>query len=190
MRLFTGIALAEEAKARILEALGPFRMAGAPMRWTEEDNIHLTLKFIGEVGDDQARRIAAALPAVPRFRLRLRGFGKFPAGDGLRVFWAGVEACPPLCALFAAVEDRLAPLGIAREERPFTPHVTLGRGKALPSRQRRGPSPFRGIVSRLRDAQETAFGEWDVSAYRLCASRLTRERPYHSVLKEIALVEP
>lgn len=188
MRLFTGIALAEDAKAGILEALGPFRKAGAPMRWTEEENIHLTLKFIGEVGGDQARRIAAVLPAVPRFRLRLRGFGKFPAGDGLRVFWAGVEACPPLCALFAAIEERLAPLGIAREERPFTPHVTLGRGQALPPRG--GPSPFRGIVSRLRAAQETVFGEWDVSAYRLCASRLTRERSYHSVLKEIALVEP
>lgn len=187
MRLFTGIALAEEAKARILEALRPFRRAGAPMRWTEEDNIHLTLKFIGEAGETQAQRIAAALPAAARFRLRLRGFGKFPAGDALRVFWAGVEENPGLAALFAAIEDALEPLGVAREERPFHPHVTLGRGKALPPRGQ-GASPFRGIAARLRDAGETLFGEWEVDRYRLYSSRLTRERPFYSVLKEIALV--
>lgn len=187
MRLFTGIALPEEARAEIVEALTPIRRAGAPMRWIEEDNIHLTLKFIGEAGGEQVQRIAAALPAAPRFRLRLHGFGKFPAGAGLRVFWAGVEACPPLSALFAAIEDRLAPLGIARDERPFTPHVTLGRARARAPRG--GPSPFKGIESQLADAQGTVFGEWDVPAYRLYASRLTRERPYHSVLKEIPLVE-
>jgi 2'-5' RNA ligase len=189
MRLFTGIALGDEVRENVLKELKPFRKAGAPLRFTDDLNLHLTLKFIGEVAEPVAARVGAALealPPMPPFRLCLRGFGKFPAGDGLNILWAGVEASPELRALFDGMEDALAPLGIGRDARPFHPHVTLGRGKA---RSRRGGNEFNGVTSLLREKSDVFLGEWRVAAYRLYSSRLTPEGPFYTVLKEIPLVE-
>ena len=189
MRLFTGIALGDEVRKNVLKELKPFRKAGVPLRWTEELNLHLTLKFIGEVAAPVAARVGAALdalPSVPPFRLRLRGFGKFPAGDGLNVLWAGVEESPELRAMFCGMEDALAPLGIGRDTRPFHPHVTLGRGKA---RSTGGGDEFKSLNSLLREKGGVFLGEWQVAAHRLYSSRPTPDGPSYTVLKEIPLVE-
>jgi len=184
MRIFTGIALGDEVREKILKELKPFRKVGTPIRWTAPENVHLTLKFIGEVDESLAARVAAALQAMPAaspFRLRARGFGKFPEGDDLHVLWAGVEASPQLQALFTGVEAALAPLGIACDTRPFHPHVTLGRNKARYN--------FKGLFALLEEKNGLFFGEWPVSAYRLFSSRLLPEGPVYTVLKEIALVQ-
>ncbi|MBN2345933.1 MAG: RNA 2',3'-cyclic phosphodiesterase [Candidatus Aminicenantes bacterium] len=185
MRMFTGIALSEDAREKVLRELKPFRKAGTPIHWTDERNIHLTLKFIGEIDDAQVPEVAAALlahsPATAPFRLSLRGFGKFPAGDELHVFWAGVEECPPLHALYSSVEDALAPLGIARETRPFHPHLTLGRNRARYN--------FKGLFARLAECEGRFLAEWTVSAFQLFASRLTASGPIHTILKEISLAQ-
>ncbi len=189
MRLFTGIALDDEVRENVLKELKPLRKAGAPLRFTDALNLHLTLKFIGEVAESVAARVGTileALPPMPPFRLRLRGFGKFPPGDGLNILWAGVEASPELRTLFNGVEDALAPLGIGRDARPFHPHVTLGRGQA---RSTRGGDEFKRLVSLLREKSDVFLGEWQVAAHRLYSSRLTPNGPFYTVLKEIPLVE-
>lgn len=193
MRLFTGIPLGEEARKNILKELQPFQRAGTPIRWTGERNIHLTLKFIGEVDESLASPIGAALQAMPAlapFSLRLRGFGKFPAGDDLHIFWAGVEENPSLRVLFTAVDDALAALGIPRDPRPFQPHVTLGRNKAR--------FAFRSFFALLAEKRSVFLGEGLVSAFQLFSSRLTpmdpedprRGGPVYTILKEIPLVQP
>lgn len=186
MRIFTGVALDEEVKKGLLRELQPFRKTGAPIRWTAESSLHLTLRFIGEVAESLAERVGEALLAAPAaaFRLRLRGFGKFPAGDELHVFWAGVEESPGLRALFTGIEDALARLGIGRDTRPFHPHLTLGRNRALSGRH-----GFREIFSLLQEKGDLFLGEWDVKAYRLFSSRLAAAGPMYSVLKEIPLVQ-
>lgn len=184
MRVFTGIQLAEGPREKVLQELRPFRKAGTPIRWTEERNIHLTLKFIGEVHEPLAARIGAALQAAPRpapFRLRLRGFGKFPAGDELHVLWAGVEESAELRALFAGMEAALAGLGIGREARPFQPHVTLGRNKVRYN--------FKEVIRQLEEKGGLFLGDWDVAAYQFFSSCLAPAGPVYSVLKEIPLVE-
>jgi 2'-5' RNA ligase len=184
MRVFTGIQLAAGPREKLLRELKPFHKAGTPIRWTAERNIHLTLKFIGEADPALAGRIGAALAAAPRpapFRLRLRGLGKFPGGDELHVLWAGVEESAELNALFAAMEEQLAALGIARETRPFHPHVTLGRNKSR--------HDFKGVVSLLQERIDRFLGDWDVDAYQLFASDLTPAGPVYTVQKEIPLVE-
>lgn len=189
MRLFTGIALGDEVRKNVLKELKPFRKTGVPLHWTGELNLHLTLKFIGEVAEPVAARVGAALealPPVPPFGLRVRGFGKFPAGDGVNVLWAGVEESPELHALFSGVEDALVPLGIGRDTRSFHPHVTLGRSKA---RSWRGGNEFNGLISLLREKGDVFLGEWQVAAYRLYSSRLTPDGPFYTVIKEIPLVE-
>lgn len=184
MRVFTGIQLAAEPREKLLRELKPFRKAGTPIRWTAERNVHLTLKFIGAADPALVQRIGAALAVAPRpapFRLRLRGFGKFPAGDELHVLWAGVEESAELHELFAGMEEGLDALGIAREARPFHPHVTLGRNKSR--------HDFKGVISLLQEKGDLLLGDWDVAAYQLFASDLTPAGPVYAVLKEIPLVE-
>jgi RNA 2',3'-cyclic 3'-phosphodiesterase len=185
MRIFTGIKLTEEAREKILQQAQPFKTAGASIRWTASGNIHLTLKFIGEVDERMAERVAAALAAariaVAPFRLRFSGFGKFPHGEDLKIFWAGVEDNPGLLALFNGIEEALLPLGIARDTRPFQPHLTLGRNKAR--------ADFAALLALLAEKQDLFLCECPVAAFQLYASRLLPSGPVYSELKEIALVQ-
>lgn len=185
MRIFTGIRLDDGLREGILRELKPFRKAGTPIRWTDGRNIHLTLRFIGEVEEELAARVAAALsaspPATGPLRLRLRGFGKFPAGDEVHVLWAGVEENAGLRALYAGIEDVLSPLGIQREARPFHPHLTLGRNRARYN--------FKPVLALLAGLGDVFLGEMDVAAFQLFSSRLTPDGPVYSVIKEISLVQ-
>jgi 2'-5' RNA ligase len=183
MRIFTGITLNDEVRGKILEELLPFKKIGTSIRWTEAKNIHLTVKFIGDADDGQTARIAAALaatgPALAPFELRIRGFGKFPAGDDLHIFWAGVEDSPPLLALFNASESALSPLGVAAEARPFHPHLTLGRNKSR--------YHFASLFERLAETSDLFLGACPVGAFQLMRSDLTPSGPIYNVLQEIPL---
>lgn len=185
MRIFTGIQLAEEARDKIVKELDPFKRIAPSIRWTGKDNIHLTLKFVGEVEPGLAARIAAALAAArmqaPPFRLRFSGFGTFPEADDLHIFWAGVEEDPRLLSLFNAIETLLLPLGVARDPRPFHPHLTLGRNKSR--------ADFRALFGLLGEKKDLFLAECPVVAFQLFRSELTPAGPIYSILKEIPLVE-
>ena len=102
------------------------------VRWGRADQIHLTLKFLGDVESRRIEAITTALGEALRdshaFELTLAGNGAFPSLDRPRVLWAGVEMHDEtLSALQSAVEESMAGIGYARETRPFSPHLTLGR---------------------------------------------------------------
>jgi len=185
MRIFTGVKLDDAVRNTIVREMKPFKKAGGAIRWTEAGNIHLTLKFIGEADEALTARLAETLSAsrfaVAPFSLRIRGFGKFPAGGGLNIFWAGVEAHPALPALFAGIEEALTPLGISRETRPFHPHLTLGRNKA--------GGDFQELFALLAQKQDLFQADWPVAAFQLFASRLTAAGPVYTVIKEMPLVQ-
>lgn len=104
------------------------------------ENLHITLKFLGETGEDFARRaetaLTAALAGVPGFAVSLAGLGVFPPVGAPRVLWIGIqEGERALAELAARIEDALAKAGFSREKRRYEPHVTLARfaqGDALP----------------------------------------------------------
>jgi len=184
MRIFTGVQLPEEAREKIVKELDPFKRIAPSIRWTGKNNIHLTLKFIGDVEPRLSEKIAAALatakiPLSP-FRLRCSGFGKFPVGDDLHIFWAGVEDDPRLLSLFHAIEALLLPLGVARDTRPFRPHLTLGRNKAR--------IDFRALFELLGKKKDLFLAECPLAAFQLFRSDLTPAGPVYSILKEIPLV--
>ncbi len=183
MRIFVGIQLNEAIREHIAAELQPFKKIANSIRWTESRNIHLTLKFIGEVSAARSGLIGEALPAATArlapFTLRVRGFGKFPAGDDLHIFWAGVEDSIHLQELFAGIEDALAPLAVARETRPFSPHITLGRNKARYN--------FDPLFALLAAKQDTPLAEFPVTAFQLFSSQLTPGGPLYKILKEIPL---
>ncbi len=125
IRLFVAIELPEAVKAELASLCN-----GVPgAKWVGPENLHLTLRFIGEVDEDAAGDIDAALDHIraPQFELVLSGVGQFASRRAPRVLWVGVEKNESLVHLVAKVESALVRCGIAPEGRRFTPHVTLAR---------------------------------------------------------------
>ena len=124
LRLFVGIAFPPELKLHL--SLLCSGIAGA--RWIDPGNFHLTLRFIGEVGEDIAADLDEALLRLKarRFTLSLAGVGVF-GGDKLRTLWVGVEREPALATLQSKIEQALIRTGLPPEPRKYAPHVTLAR---------------------------------------------------------------
>ncbi len=133
MRIFVAIPLPQAVRARL-----GMMCAGLPeIRWVPPDNMHLTLRFIGEVDGVACDDVAMALATIraPRFRLELAGVGHFGGGNRVRALWAGVAREPALLYLRDKVESAVVRAGVAPDGQKFTPHVTLGRGKGAPVRR-------------------------------------------------------
>jgi 2'-5' RNA ligase len=131
LRLFVGIGFPPELRLRL--SLLCSGVAGA--KWVDPGNFHLTLRFIGEIGQDVAADVDNALSRLRarRFELQLSGVGVF--GDKPRSLWVGAERSPELAALRDKIEQALIRLGLPPEPRKFAPHVTLARLKNPPLHQ-------------------------------------------------------
>lgn len=105
--------------------------------WVKPENIHLTVKFLGDVEERRIPDIFAALEkaadGIRPFTLRAAGVGTFPKGTAPRVLWVGINGCPELKKLHSGIEEALKALGFPEEERDFSPHLTLCRIKTPPA---------------------------------------------------------
>ena len=130
LRLFVALSLPDLVKARI--APMKFGLPGA--RWIDQDNLHLTIRFIGEVEDTYAEDIHYSLSTLrfESFPIRLKGIDTFRSRNMVRSVWAGIEPSPRLKALQKKIETNLVSIGVTPETRKFTPHVTLARLKKAP----------------------------------------------------------
>jgi 2'-5' RNA ligase len=129
IRLFVAIEVPEVVRDRLAGLQG-----GVPgARWASEDQLHLTLRFIGEVDENVAHDIDDALSGIhaPAFELELSGMGEF-GGKNPRALWAGVRANGALLHLQKKVETALQRIGLEPEPRKFSPHVTLARLRSAP----------------------------------------------------------
>ncbi len=184
MRAFVGIGLPEACRAAIARALSPFRAESGRIAWTAERNLHLTLKFLGEIRPDQVDVLGALLAdaaeGVPSFDLDVAGAGVFPSPRAPRVLWVGIrEPLELVGKLQQNIETALFRSGFPREDRPFHPHVTAGRVK--------GPLPsgwgdrFVGALSGIR------FGTARAASFRFYESRLSPAGATYTVMREIPL---
>jgi RNA 2',3'-cyclic 3'-phosphodiesterase len=166
MRLFVALPISSQLRERLALFLGELRRADAKPRWAHPENLHLTLKFIGQIADERLHDIAGALVKVaprPQMALEIRGIGFFPNQRQPAVVWAGIEAPPELALLAAQIDEALAPCGVARETRPFLPHLTLARLK-----EPRLSGPLRALVANSRDRR---FGEQMATEFQLMESK-------------------
>jgi 2'-5' RNA ligase len=136
IRTFIAVKLPETVLAAIGRVQERMAACGLNVRWVTTGNIHLTLKFLGEVDEDEVDSIATVLAeAVHGFaplRLAAAGVGVFPSVKRARVIWVGLAGqLPELAALQRSIENRLATIGYPHEKRPFSGHLTLGRVKGL-----------------------------------------------------------
>ena len=135
MRLFVALEIPSAVRDNLAALIGKLRAADAlssknKARWVRPENLHVTLKFIGEVDAGRLDAMRAALgeiSAAGAVELRFRGVGFFPNEKRPRVLWAGIAASPNLAPLADEIDARLEKLETARETREFAPHLTLAR---------------------------------------------------------------
>ena len=129
MRIFIALDIPAEIRARITEYMDRARGYALEARWARPEGLHVTLKFVGEVNDAKVQEIRSALAGVRAqpFEVKFSGAGFFPTPKSPRVFWIGVEGGEVLIQLARALDNVTHRLGIAKEERAFSPHLTLAR---------------------------------------------------------------
>ena len=184
MRVFLGIALPEACRAAIREAVAPLRADPAPVSWVATENLHVTLKFIGEVSKDHLAGIGDALAGVagrfPAFSLEAEGGGAFPGTRNPRVLWVGFrEPLELVGELQENMENALSGAGFPREDRPFHPHITVGRA--------RGVLPPAWGDRFVRVLSGRRFGEVPVRSITLYESRLSPRGAVYAVLRSFPL---
>ncbi len=163
IRLFVGLDLPDAVRQR-LAAL----RAGVPgARWMEPETYHITLRFLGELHEDQAADVDAALAelSAPGFELTIAGVGHFGQGHRAHTLWAGVERSPGLVHLQAKVESAVVRAGLPPEGRKLSPHVTLARFREAPAGRL---ADFAALHAGLR------LGPLAVTSFQLFSSHLGR----------------
>src|ERR1041385_777033 len=129
MRLFIALDIPAEIRAGLISYMERARLLAPEARWARVEGLHVTLKFIGHVDDAAVEKIKSALrpiKAMP-FEMKFAGVGFFPHPNAGRVFWAGVDSGSNLPRLASIVDAAMERLGIARETKPYHPHLTLAR---------------------------------------------------------------
>jgi 2'-5' RNA ligase len=172
MRLFFAVKVSDAIKADIREAIASFPLRNPPWRWIHVENMHVTLKFLGEVDEkivpDLKKVATDAASRTHPFRVAYGAFGGFPNLSRPRViFFEAKEGTRELAAIAALLEAGIEPLGIPRENRPFTAHLTVARIKE--------PLP-RDVVERLGAVPPLpATATQDVDRFLLMESHLARQ---------------
>ena len=176
MRLFTGLDLPGEV-VRNLEALVARFRPTARIQWSPPANLHITTKFIGEWPEERLPELQTALaglPDRPEIEVAVAKVGFYPHERAPRVFWCGIEA-PGLEALAAHTDAATASLGVGRENRAYSPHLTLARIKDRPD--------LRPLLNAIATVGSLDFGRFTARSFFLYRSQL---RPTGSVYTKLA----
>ena len=180
MRIFIGIDLDPEVRTRIERFLESVEGFASEARWVRPEALHITLKFVGEQTPERVQAITEHLQRVESraFEIRAGGYGFFPTAKAPRVFWIGIHSGPHLAELAEDIDIATAELGIPREDRPYSPHLTLaraGRGSGSP-KWRKGDGSnaiFAVLEKRLAAMSGLDFGTMTAHEFILYQSQLS-----------------
>jgi len=191
MRLFVSIDLPAAARLALDTMVQSLRQhpGGRHVRWANLEQAHLTLKFLGDTPESTVPALERALEAVggggTLLTMTLTGVGAFPNCRRPRVIWAGLDAggtASDLARLHAALEHDLVHLGFEADQRPFSPHITLGR-----VRQGLRPAEVAQVGGMLANPPPVPSVAFEASSLRLMESDLRPEGPIHCVVCEVPL---
>ncbi len=179
IRTFIAVELSKAIRECAVDLQDELARTGVEVKWVEPENLHLTLVFLGEVADKEVPtvcRIASeSVGSTSPFRMTVETVGCFPNPRRPRVVWIGVnEGASELITIHDALETPLLDLGYRREDRRYTPHITLGRVKS--------DRPTDQLSAAL--AKHTAWVGGEMMASEICVmgSELTPEGPVYTVL--------
>jgi 2'-5' RNA ligase len=191
LRTFIAIDLGQAIRDRCVALQEVLGRAGADVKWVEPENLHVTLLFLGEVVDRDVptlcQAVADGCAGQEPFVLAVEAVGCFPNPRRPRTIWVGVGAgTQEVCALHDALEPPLLALGCyRREERQYTPHITLGRVKG--DRGRAHAQRGEGLAAALARQAGWRAGETEVREVRVLSSELTPRGPVYTVLSRAPL---
>ncbi len=180
-RAFIAIDINEAVRQKLVAAQEQLEATGAGLKLVEPPNIHVTMKFLGEVPEDKINAITEALgravAGTAQFNIDIRGMGVFPSLHYIRVVWAGVvEGRDEIIGLEQKIERELRPLGFP-SERDFVPHITIARVKTAREKER--------LAAFVMETKDTEFGVTRAQAVELKQSTLTPKGPVYSTLARI-----
>jgi 2'-5' RNA ligase len=167
VRLFVALEIPYAVRENLATLLASMRTITKEPRWVRAENLHVTLKFLGEVAESKVDAVRSELGEIRSDQpvaLEFCGLGFFPDEKHPRVFWAGMEAPPNLKTLAWDIEGAMENLGFAREKREFSPHLTLARFE-----RPRLPEALRKLIS---DNQQRGFGSLRTNEFHLIQSKL------------------
>lgn len=187
LRTFIAVDLGKTIRDRIITLQETLARTGTEIKWVEPENLHVTLLFLGEVDPRQVinvcRMVQDCASKQPAFPLSVETVGCFPNERRPRVVWVGVgEGAQELCALHDALEGPLQELGYRREERRYTPHITMGRVKS--------DRPTDDLAASLAKRAGWKGGAVTVEEILVMSSQLTPQGPQYMVLSRAKLGAP
>src|SRR5713226_738055 len=181
VRTFISIDLEDpQILSRIASILSSLQALGGDLKPVERENIHITLKFLGDVSTPRLAEVKSSLKqlAFPAFTGEIKGVGAFPNLTHMNVVWVGVnEGWSQVEQIYEQVEKLLSSLGFRRENRPFSPHITIARVRSGRNRDE--------IANFLRRLSDESFGTFNVGRIRLKQSILSSSGPKYSTLLEV-----
>lgn len=185
MRLFVALDIPAEVRERLRQYVERLRIYAPEARWARTESLHVTLKFIGEVSEAKVQEIKNTLAGVKSepFQIDFKDIGFFPTPKSSRVFWAGVYAPDALKHLAGSIDELLEKTGIAREKRPYHPHLTLARAPEG------GASKhcFRLLQERLSAEPAPQFGTMTAQEFFLYQSQIMRGGSRYTKLQRFPL---
>ncbi len=195
MRLFIALDIDDAIRTHISRFIDGVSGFAPEARWVKPESLHVTLKFIGEQPEPIVEQIKNALSAVKAapMPIRFQGYGFFPTAKSPRVFWIGMEAGPELAVLAAAIDETTATLGIPKEDRAYSPHLTLARGSGGSGsprwRKEDGPNRnFQRLQEKLAALPAPDFGTMTAHEFFLYQSKLSPKGSIYTKLAGFKLV--
>lgn len=184
IRTFVAVAASPEVCRGALDLVAALRVTAGDVKWVEDQNLHWTLQFLGDVDELETPAVcdavAAALRDLEPFELEARGAGAFPSPDRPRTLWLGAgRGSKEMILLQKAIQKKLGKLGFRGEARRYVPHLTLGRA----GRHAR-PESLSAELAELADYEAGSMLVDEVTVY---ASRLSREGPTYDILSRAPL---
>lgn len=192
MRLFIAIELSEQIRGTLAQIESHLKYAGADVKWVEKDNIHLTLKFLGEVPEEKIEKIKSILDDIGKtiksFELSLKvseegsdpfRIGAFPSINNPRVIWVGLDkGAKESIELAGKIDEELSKIGFQKETRPFAAHLTIGRVRSSKNREALKQKVL------FSNSQLPTPNAQLISAITLYHSKLTPKGPIYTKLYE------
>jgi len=179
LRCFIAIEIPETIKKSIAAIIDNLKKSD--VKWVSEENIHITLQFLGETEESLIPDIKGALYKIlapySHFYIKIADVGCFPSGKRPRVIWVGIKESQSLINLYKDISNEMVKFGYQKEERGFTPHVTIGRVKSNRN--------MRELLSRLDELKVTDFPDFEVQDIKLMKSELKPSGAKYYSLAEI-----
>ena len=184
MRTFIAVGISSEVRERIARIQAEFRKGDPDVKWVKPENVHITLKFLGEVSEDKLpaviEKTRLAVTRISNFRVHLSELGSFPNLKSPRVVWVGVsEGKEELRNLNKKIEENLSYLGFAKEKREFSVHLTIGRV--------RSPRGKEKLVKKIEEMESSDVGEFSVDKVLVMESQLSSRGPTYRIIEEVNL---